>query len=67
MTTISTQCRCGHVAAAHEHFRAGDDCGNCRCGRFVGVGKSDASPITGLATILLTAFTSSLKVSPRRP
>ena len=64
--TISTQCRCGHVAEAHEHFRPGDDCGSCRCGRFTGVGRGDASPAVGLATILLTAFTS-LRVNPRRP
>jgi hypothetical protein len=32
-----TGCRCGHDAAAHEHFRPGSDCGACgaaRCGRF---------------------------------
>ena len=32
-----TSCRCGHAAAAHEHFRPGSDCGACgaaRCGRF---------------------------------
>jgi hypothetical protein len=32
-----TGCRCGHAAAAHEHFRPGSDCGACgaaRCGRF---------------------------------
>ncbi|GAA4556670.1 hypothetical protein [Pseudonocardia xishanensis] len=22
-------CLCGHVAEAHEHYRAGDDCGAC--------------------------------------
>jgi hypothetical protein len=30
-------CGCGHDAAAHEHYRAGSDCGACgadRCGRF---------------------------------
>ena len=63
--TSSTQCHCGHFADVHEHFRPGDDCGACRCGCFSGVGKGDASPV-GLATILLTAFTS-LRVSPRRP
>jgi hypothetical protein len=64
--TNSTQCRCGHLAEAHEHFRPGNDCGYCRCGRFRGVSKGDASPAVGLATILLTAFTP-LRVSPRRP
>jgi len=32
-----TRCRCGHEAAAHEHFRPGTDCGACgakQCGRF---------------------------------
>jgi hypothetical protein len=32
-----TACRCGHDAEAHEHFRAGSDCGLCGrqgCGRF---------------------------------
>jgi hypothetical protein len=31
------RCRCGHDAAAHEHFRPGTDCGACgaqACGRF---------------------------------
>jgi hypothetical protein len=30
-------CDCGHVRDAHEHYRAGDDCGACgatRCPRF---------------------------------
>ena len=30
-------CRCGHDAGAHEHYRAGSDCGACgaaQCGRF---------------------------------
>ena len=22
-------CVCGHVKAAHQHFRAGSDCGSC--------------------------------------
>lgn len=32
-----TRCRCGHDAAAHEHYRPGTDCGACgaqQCGRF---------------------------------
>jgi hypothetical protein len=28
--TISTQCRCGHLAEAHEHFWLGDDARNLR-------------------------------------
>ncbi len=32
---ISTRCRCGHAADAHEHYRQGRDCGACRCARFV--------------------------------
>ena len=30
-------CHCGHVEAAHEHFRPGADCGACgreRCAEF---------------------------------
>jgi hypothetical protein len=30
-------CTCGHAAEAHEHYRAGDDCGACGpevCGHF---------------------------------
>ena len=27
-------CRCGHAADAHEHFRAGTDCGTCPCTRY---------------------------------
>ena len=26
-------CRCGHAAAAHEHFRPGTDCSLCLLGR----------------------------------
>ena len=32
-----TLCRCGHDAAAHEHYRRGSDCGACgaqSCARF---------------------------------
>jgi hypothetical protein len=32
-----TLCRCGHDAAAHEHYRRGTDCGACgaqSCARF---------------------------------
>jgi hypothetical protein len=32
-----TLCRCGHDAAAHEHYRRGSDCGACgaqACARF---------------------------------
>jgi hypothetical protein len=27
-------CTCGHTGEAHEHYRAGTDCGSCRCGRY---------------------------------
>lgn len=26
-----THCKCGHVAHAHEHYRAGTDCALCEC------------------------------------
>ena len=34
---IPARCRCGHPAAAHEHFRPGSDCGACgatQCARY---------------------------------
>ena len=34
---MSNNCLCGHAQAAHEHFRAGSDCGVCtaeHCPRF---------------------------------
>ncbi len=27
-------CRCGHTADAHQHYRAGSDCGLCPCRRW---------------------------------
>jgi hypothetical protein len=27
-------CRCGHTAAAHQHYRPGTDCGLCDCPAF---------------------------------
>ncbi|MBA3906764.1 MAG: hypothetical protein H0X35_08805 [Pseudonocardiales bacterium] len=65
--TYLAHCRCGHLAEAHEHFRPGDDCGACRCGRFDGVHERDASPTAGLAAALLTALAPSLQVNPGRP
>lgn len=29
-------CSCGHVKAAHEHYRRGSDCAFCTCVRFAG-------------------------------
>lgn len=29
-------CSCGHVRAAHEHYRRGTDCALCGCGRYRG-------------------------------
>jgi hypothetical protein len=49
-------CRCGHAAEAHEHFRAGDDCGSCRCRRFAAVSNCDLPPTTGLTAVLLAAL-----------
>ncbi len=37
------RCRCGHGADAHEHFRAGRDCGICAdCRRFT---RADPEPV----------------------
>ncbi|MDT7576259.1 MAG: hypothetical protein QOH17_2592 [Pseudonocardiales bacterium] len=63
--TSSTQCRCGHVAEAHEHFQPGNECGVCRCGHFSGVSRPDASPSGAVANILLTVF-APLRFNPRR-
>jgi hypothetical protein len=41
-------CRCGHPGDVHEHFRAGSDCAECRCGRY--------RAGTGLAEQLLLAL-----------
>jgi hypothetical protein len=30
----TTPCKCGHDDAAHEHYRAGTDCGTCQCGHY---------------------------------
>lgn len=27
-------CRCGHLIFAHQHHRAGDDCGLCACASY---------------------------------
>lgn len=32
---LLSTCRCGHDRSAHEHYRAGTDCGLCDCVRFV--------------------------------
>ncbi|SDI77706.1 hypothetical protein SAMN05444157_0108 [Frankineae bacterium MT45] len=35
--TADQTCKCGHGRDAHEHFRAGSDCGECSatvCNRF---------------------------------
>ncbi|SOD71592.1 hypothetical protein SAMN05892883_1093 [Jatrophihabitans sp. GAS493] len=35
--TAEQTCKCGHGRDAHEHFRAGSDCGECSatvCNRF---------------------------------
>jgi hypothetical protein len=47
----ATCCRCGHDAAAHEHFRPGSDCGTCgaaRCDRFRAARGGAARIMTGL-------------------
>ena len=28
------ECRCGHLAHAHEHYRRGSECALCPCPRF---------------------------------
>jgi len=48
-----SRCRCGHVAEAHEHYRAGRDCGACSCRRFAG---ADAPSTTGVVAVLLAAL-----------
>lgn len=45
-----SQCRCGHVADAHEHYRPGSDCGACACRRFATAQPRSAA---GLAAVLL--------------
>jgi hypothetical protein len=40
-------CTCGHAAEAHEHYRAGADCGACGeqvCGQYTPVDGPDARP-----------------------
>jgi hypothetical protein len=40
--TDTSRCRCGHDAAAHEHYRPGSDCGACgaaHCARYRPVGR----------------------------
>jgi hypothetical protein len=32
MPNVPLYCRCGHDLDAHEHFRAGRDCGACGAG-----------------------------------
>jgi hypothetical protein len=44
------RCRCGHGADAHEHYRPGDDCGACRCRRFVAAEAAVLQPAAGPAT-----------------
>jgi len=48
-----SRCRCGHVAEAHEDYRAGRDCGACSCRRFAG---ADAPSTTGVVAVLLAAL-----------
>ena len=33
--SLLSTCRCGHDRTAHQHYRAGTDCGLCDCVRFV--------------------------------
>jgi hypothetical protein len=43
------RCRCGHEADAHEHFRAGRDCGICTgCRRFTRA-EPDTVVLAGVA------------------
>jgi hypothetical protein len=40
--TDTSRCRCGHDAAAHEHYRPGSDCGACgaaQCARYRPAGR----------------------------
>jgi hypothetical protein len=48
-----SHCRCGHVAEAHEHYRAGRDCGACDCRRFT---TADSRSTAGLAAVLLAVL-----------
>jgi hypothetical protein len=34
LVRIRRTCLCSHTKSAHEHFRAGTDCGLCDCSRF---------------------------------
>jgi len=51
--TPDSVCRCGHVEAAHEHYRRGTDCGICGrdvCASFRadpgGASATDALPVS---------------------
>jgi hypothetical protein len=35
VSSLLSTCRCGHDRPAHQHYRAGSDCGLCDCVRFV--------------------------------
>ncbi|MFP5072085.1 hypothetical protein ACLFMI_20765 [Pseudonocardia nantongensis] len=53
--TAVEMCRCGHERDAHEHFRAGTDCGVCgiACSRFhARTGRGARSRLRGVGRVL---------------
>lgn len=57
-----SRCRCGHPAAAHQHYRRGADCSLCYCAGFVRHRPPTRGPI---ATVVL-AVANTIKDWKRR-
>lgn len=65
--TNALRCCCGHDAEAHEHFRAGSECGICTgCRRF---SRSDPDTVLlpGVAWNRLRPSDAGLSRRPRTP